>query len=191
MGGISGTPGSPSPDTVTVQGHPDGVPVPVVEPIPADDLAKVQSTNSTDGTFPSRIPTTTQPTASATRAVLTWAGRSTLFLIPYGTGADNATITGVRVLGWQKISTLWVPTAICTFAGTLSTIVGVSGAAVTDTERFCDTITLTNGIGVVLTSLADNTGISAIEVGIDGFDLVEVIFDLGTATAANCLYNAF
>jgi hypothetical protein len=166
-------------------------PVPVAPAIPADNYAVCQATNSTDASFPLLVPTTTRPAASATRCVLAWAGRASLLVTPFGVGADNSTLR-VRVTGWQRNGSLWVPVLLCEVTGTLSTIVGVSGQVPPDTARLCDTLALNRGIGLILSSAADNASVAAFEVGIDGFDPVEVTFSRnGSATSVNALYQAF
>lgn len=158
--------------------------------VPMDDLAKVQATNSTDGSFPATAPTTTQPALTATRAVLTMTGRENLLLVFFGTGNDNDTFD-YRVVGWQKISTLWVPIAIAQGSVTLSTVVGVAAAAVLNTERFGDTIDVDAGIGVVSNAPVANACAASVEVPVGPYDLVEVLFDLTGATAANALYSTY
>jgi hypothetical protein len=159
--------------------------------IPADDFTVAQATNSTDASFPSLIPTTTQPAASSTRCVITWANRSSLLVMPYGVGSDNGTLK-VRVTGWQKNGSLWLPILLADVTGTMSTIVGISGQVPADTARLCDTLVLAQGIALITSSAADNASVAAFEVGIDGFDLVEITFNRnGSATSVNALYQAF
>jgi hypothetical protein len=173
-----------------------GIPVDDGHPLPVQvvsggaaalaDFAKVRSANSTDATFAARPPTVTQPAGDG---VIAWAGKDSLLLLTYGAGADNSTVD-VRVLGWQQIAGLWVPAFLCQATFTLSAIVGVAGQAVLNTERFADTVSITNGIGVGGTPVGDSAP-ATLEVPVGPYDLVEVLFDLGTATSANCLYSAF
>lgn len=173
---------------------PDDVPVavtpaigmPVTPPVvPASDWAKVRSTNSTDGSFPAKIPTVTEPTGAG---VIAWAGRTGLLLIPYGTGADDSTFD-VKIIGWAKIGTLWVPALVAQVAVTLSTIVGVAAAEIVATERFADTLALTKGLGTIVNPVGDTQPASLmIASQLAAFEKLEFVFDLGTATAANAIY---
>lgn len=153
---------------------------------------KVFSSNATDDPFPSRVSTTTQPASAGvieSRKFGEFTNGSLLF-VPYGTGADDSTLD-LRIIGWRQIDTLWVPVILCQVQCTLSTAVGVSGAAVTNSERFADTITLTSpfgtsGVDVNVSSPANNTP-GHILIDPKGCPLIEVTVDLGTATAANAL----
>lgn len=158
--------------------------------IPSDAYTKVQSTNSTDTSFDAHIPTVTEPAASATRAVITTTGRESMLLLFYGTGNDNDTFD-YRIIGWQKTGTLWIAPTICQGSATLSGCVGVSGAAVVDTERFADTLDVDVGIGIVTNAPVADACPASLEIGVGPFDYVEVLFDRTGATAANALYTTF
>jgi hypothetical protein len=153
----------------------------------ASDFQKARSANSTDSSYLSRIPTTTEPTQDGVLVPGRLAGKSfeTLLVLPYGQGSDDTTIN-LRIVGWSKINTLWVPTLLAELAGTLSQVTGVSGASVLDTERFADILSLTNGIAVLVNPTSDSFPAYA-SVGVEGFQKVEFLFKLGTATQANAL----
>lgn len=154
-------------------------------------FVKVRSTNSTDSSFPSRVATVTRPSGDGVIEPRSFGEftRGTLVLVPYGTGADNATVD-VRVLAWRPTTGgLWIPTIVSQVACTLSGAVGVSGQDVTNTERFADTLTLSignAGIDCQVFSPANDT-VGHVTLDTKGAALLEVTFDLGTATAANAL----
>lgn len=159
------------------------------------EFARVYATNATDATFPSRVATTTQP-ADAGVVDLRRVGGSVydnVALVFYGTGNDNDTFDA-RVIGWRKVSTLWVPVPLCQLTATLSAAVGVASAAVLDTERFADTVALAAGYNAnVSAEVVTPTGDVVAHVCLDtkGFTLLEVTFDLTGATDANALWAGY
>jgi hypothetical protein len=156
-------------------------------------LSRVRATSSTDSTFPSRVPTGTAPTGDGVVGdPIVQGAPDWVQVIPFGDGADNATFD-CRVIGW-KVSDLglWVPTILAQAACILSSTVGSNTFEVTASQRFADTITLTQ----VLASSADSklsspTGelVASFQVQTRGCVLIEVTFDLGTATGANALVS--
>lgn len=170
----------------------------------SSDFFRVLSTDSTDSSFPSVIPTTTEPTGVGVIELGFSGGQSKayapngLVIVPYGTGADDATITGMRVIGWSRLpgdqattQSLWIPFILLECAAILSTAVGVAGSVLTSTYRFCDTITLvgTSGNANISHELISPTGnvIASVTCDTKGCQKVQVTFDLGTATAANAI----
>jgi len=165
----------------------------------SDAFRRVRTTNSTDSAFPARTATTTEPTGQGIvnlsrpdygQPVQEWVQ----FLF-YGTDAANETFDA-RILGWRKVITesdgtataLWVPTIIAQVACTLSTFTGVSGAVVTNTEFFCDTlaVTLANTLQVQVNSQTNDTPGNVL-VNTVGYNKLEVLFDMGTAASGNAL----
>ncbi|TXH14226.1 MAG: hypothetical protein E6R03_09730 [Hyphomicrobiaceae bacterium] len=153
--------------------------------------SKARSTNDTTNGFASKVATATQPSGEGV-ITISQTGRFTrnnVMLIPFGAGSDNNTMS-VRAIAWRQISTLWVPTIVCEVACTLSTAVGVSGAAVVDTDRFADTLTLTYGnagVDCQVFSPANNTPAHVV-FDAKGATLLEIIFTTGgSATSCNAL----
>lgn len=152
--------------------------------------AKVRSASATDSSFPSKVPTATEPTGAGVLDFSPGSQLEQLVLVPYGTGANNDTFD-LRVIGWRLISDLYVPVLLAQFAVTLSQAVGVAGKSVINTERFADTLSITYGNSNVDTSVVSPTGdlIAHAIVDVKGFNKLEFTFDLGgTTTDANCLY---
>jgi len=172
----------------------------LVTTIPVGGWTRVYATNSTDATFPSRIPTATNPAGNPGIIALgaTRMNPLTLALAPYGTGADNSTLD-LRVIGWRKLinptdesTALWIPSVLAQVSCVLGASVGVASRVVIATERFADTFTVTAGTGARSTLISPiGDGIGTILVETLGYDLVEVTFDLVSATGANALYAAF
>lgn len=156
-------------------------------------LQRVRATSSTDASFPSKAPTGTVPSGDgvvsdplAGNAAPEW-----LQVVPFGDGADNSTFD-LRVIGWKPTPLgLWVPTILAQAACALSAAVGVNSYEVTASQRFADTISLTlvqaNVDSKVSSPVNDTPG--SFQVQTRGSVLVEVIFDLGTATGANALVS--
>lgn len=162
----------------------------------ADVFKKARTTSATDSSFPSRVATTTEPAddgvvslAAVTNDVSTWVK-----VVPFASGSDGDTFD-VRVIGWTRISTLWVPTILLQFTATLSAAVGVAGAAVLDTERFADTVsdpaTGMGGAGVNCqpTSPANDTPAHYL-FDSRGCPKLEFLFDrTGGSASMNVLYS--
>lgn len=153
-------------------------------------LSRVRSTLSTDSSFPSKVPTATQPSgAGVVGDPIVQGAPQWIQVIPYGEGADDSTFD-LRIIGW-KVSDLglWVPTILAQAACTLSSAVGVDTYEVTSSLRFADTISLTQVRADVDSKLSSPTGnlVASFQVETRGSAFIEVIFDLGTATGANAL----
>ena len=172
------------------------------------DFRKARGVNATDTSFPSKIPTTTEPVTPATETATSASvielatggalAQNSVLLVPYATGGDGDTFS-IRVIGWRKLprmteaSHLWVPVKLLELACTLSTVVGVAGAPIVAAERFADTLALvgTSGnddVSMDLVSPADNT-IAHCLLDVKGFQKLEVTFDSTAAgtTDMNCL----
>jgi hypothetical protein len=155
-------------------------------------LKRVRATSAT-GTFPSKVPTATAPTGAGVveDPVVGQASPQWIQVLPFGDGADNATFD-LRVIGW-KVSDLglWVPTILAQAACTLSAAVGVNTYEVTASQRFADTIVLTQVQANVDSKVSSPTGdlVGSFQVETRGCVLVEVTFNLGTATGANALIS--
>jgi hypothetical protein len=157
----------------------------------ASKLQRVRATSAT-GSFPSHVPTATQPTdAGVVGDPIVQGAPQWIQVIPFGDGADNSTFD-LRVIGW-KVSDLglWVPTVLAQAACTLSAAVGVAGTEVVAAQRFADTITLTQVLTNVDSKLSSPTGnlAASFQVETRGCALIEVTFNLGTATGANALVS--
>lgn len=155
-------------------------------------LQRVRATSSTDSTFPFKVPTATAPTGDGVIGdPIVQGAPSWVQIIPFGDGADNATFD-LRVIGW-KVSDLglWVPTILAQAACVLSGAVGANGFEVTASQRFADTITLTQVQANVDSKVSSPVGdlVASFQVETRGSALIEVIFDLGTATGANALVS--
>lgn len=161
-------------------------------------LARALAANATDSTFPSRIPTLTQP-ALAIGDLDGNIQQNGLLVMPFAIGADNETFS-MRLIQWRYIgsgpqaySRLWVPTVLAEFACTLCAAVGVASSPVLNTERFCDTITLVGSTGNANISheivSPGNDTIAYILLDLKGAHLWEPTFDIGTGpTSMNALY---
>ncbi|NBT57466.1 hypothetical protein EBT16_01665 [bacterium] len=154
-------------------------------------LSRVRATSAT-GSFPSKVPTATQPSgAGVVGDPVVQGAPQWIQVIPFGDGADDSTFD-LRVIGW-KVSDLglWVPTILAQAACTLSTAVGVDTYEVTSSQRFADTISLTQVRADVDSKLSSPTGnlVGSFQVETRGSAFIEVTFNLGTATGANALIS--
>jgi hypothetical protein len=154
-------------------------------------LSRVRATSAT-GSFPSKVPTATQPTgAGVVEDPVVQGAPQYVQIIPFGDGDDDSTFD-LRVMGW-KVSDLglWVPTILAQAACTLSATVGVDTYEATSSQRFADTIVLTQVRTNVDSKLSNPTGnlIASFQVETRGCAFIEVTFNLGTATGANALVS--
>lgn len=154
-------------------------------------LSRVRATSAT-GSFPSKVPTATQPSGDGVVGdPIVQGAPQYIQVIPFGDGADDSTFD-LRVIGW-KVSDLglWVPTILAQAACTLSTAVGVNTYEATASQRFADTISLTQVRADVDSKLSSPTGnlVASFQVETRGCAFIEVTFNLGTATGANALVS--
>lgn len=168
-------------------------------------LQKIRPINSADTSFGSRVPTVTQPSGTGVFAIGQNLGPQRLKLIPYGVGDDND-VFAMRIIGWSRTveaPTIWIPCVIGELTCTMGGIVGVAGASIVDTERFCDTIAVvsqgktsdTDGGGAAASSgqieLFSNANdlVAFAVIAVNGYQMVELTFDMttGNPTNANCL----
>ena len=155
-------------------------------------LQRARATSAT-GTFPSKVPTATTPTGAGVvnDPIVGQAAPDWVQIIPFGDGADNSTFD-LRVIGWEVSELgLWVPVILAQAACTLSAAVGANTYEVTASQRFADTITLTQVLTNVDSKLSSPTGdlVASFQVQTRGCVYVEVTFNLGTATGANALVS--
>lgn len=155
-------------------------------------LKRVRATSAT-GTFPSKVPTSTAPTGAGVieDPIVGDKAPEWIQVLPFGDGADNATFD-CRVIGW-KVSDLglWVPTILAQAACTLSAAVGVASTEVVAAQRFADTIVLTQVQANVDSKVSSPTAdlVGSFQVQTRGSVLIEITFNLGTATGANALIS--
>lgn len=176
-------------------------------------FSRFRTTNSTDASFPSRVPVNARPSgagnaaAQTTSAVLDLGidkfgnGDSTqnaIIIVPFGTGSDTNTFL-MRLIGWRVVggdaplTQLWIPVPIVDLTCTLSTPVGVAGMIIDANNRFCDTLAIantigTNGVSVDVCSNGANLIAHAV-IDMKGFQLVEATFDRNSsASSCNSLW---
>lgn len=161
---------------------------------------KALATATTSTSFTAKIPTTTKPAASTTRAVIDLYDASLgiavnahvpkfVSLAPYLTAANN--VTGdLRLWGWTKTADIttnvWVPTLLLQLAVVAGNI---DGSAIEASAFMADTITVTYGPDEATEISPANDLSAVILTHIRGAELLELDFDVGTATAANCLWR--
>lgn len=170
-----------------------------------EKFKKVRTVNATDTSFPSKVPTGTEPTGSGSSAsaasVINLEGdgqcQNGLIVLPYAIGDDDD-VFDMRVIGWRCVGNdplyaIWIPVVLAQVTCTISTCVGVAGKEVLNTERFADTITLVTGNANVSIDITSPTGNVAAHFVMDvkGFQKVEFTFDMttGNPDSANALYS--
>lgn len=162
------------------------------------------TTNSTDASFASLVPTKTAPVVSATGGVFVATGdTSPAVALPqgiealfFGAGADNSTFSA-RLTGWKATrgltAVIWMPVTIFEVSVTLSAMVGVAATDVLNTDRLADTITLATGYlsgdptGVLVTSPTGDIA-GNVSAAIRGYNYLQWSFKTGTSTNCNALW---
>lgn len=177
----------------------------------ARSAKRALTTNANSSAFASKIPTITEPTNDGViKIAQSGVGQgvpSRIKLWPILLGSDND-VSSMRIIGWNRVEkdaakTLWVPTVIGEYVCTAGAAVGIAGAAVGATERFCDTIVpvaarqrdevIAAGTAIgsdyeVLSPVGDLIG--HIILPIAGFEKLEFTFDQTTGTPTqNVLYS--
>ena len=155
---------------------------------------KAFTTNSTAASFTQPVSTLTEPTADgvvdlAKDGLVT---NNQIKLLPFGVGSATQTFN-LRVVGWTTVRnatvTQWVPFTLCELVCTLCTATGVATAPVTDTNKFCDTITLTTGNANVDNSIVSpgSNQIAHAVIDVKGCAKIQVLIDVVSATSGNAL----
>lgn len=159
-------------------------------------LQKVFAANVADaGPIVAPVPTTTMPDGEGVIDV-SYPNMSLesihngALLIFYGTrtAADNETLTA-RITGWRHVANLWVPIGLANLLVTLGTQTGVSGADVSETEYFADTIADSGTPWPTAASIAGNhspADNTAAAVVIDSHNCTRVQVQLARGTCASC-----
>jgi hypothetical protein len=163
------------------------------------NFRKAKATNATDTSFPSKVPTATEPTNDGVHDLLNGVANGSVpnaaVLVPYGTG-DADDVFAMRVIGWRRVgfdplTDLWVPVVLAELTCTMSATTGVAGTPVVATEFFVDTLALVTGNDDISIDIVSPTGdeIAHAVVDLKGFQKVEITFDMTTndPTGANCL----
>ncbi len=173
-------------------------------------VRRLRATNENASSFASKIPTITEPTNDG---VLNLTANGVLVakrikLWPILLGSEND-VSSMRLIGWSKVlldtlKDLWFPTIIGEWVCTSSATVGIAGAAVLNTERFCDTLvpvaarqrdrvisagTAINSNYEVLSPVGDLIGNIVLEL--EGFEKIEATSDQTTQTSTFNLLYAF
>lgn len=145
--------------------------------------------------------TITEPAASATRTIIGtglaggYKQGVTIKVKPFGRSADNNTIK-IKVQGWSRVQEItgapsveWVSSIVAEVLATLSSsLPGIAGMAVTDSDLFADTLATTNGFAI-LHQGASNVDSAFFECDVTSYEYVEILYALGTGSEANCLWN--
>ena len=134
-------------------------------------------------------------------ALITLDQANSLILLPFGAGADTGTIV-INVYLWSPVVNtdgssggIFYPHLSCVLACVLGTRAGIANTAVIDTDLAVKTITATydGSLGADLIVNAGG-GVAATEpapcaIDTTGATHASVLFDVGTATNANCLWR--
>lgn len=152
-------------------------------------IEKFLTANSTASSWASLATGTSIPTTAVGPRSASAVARPDGFLsiIPFGVGANNATFD-MRIIGIRRVDTdAYIQVVLAQLACTLSQDVGDSGQIVTDSERFCDTISQTFGPSgnQVISPTGDVRGWVLADLLEYPWYLLD--FKVGTATSANAL----
>ena len=164
------------------------------------DWRKALTTDNTDATFDTIVPTTTKPSADGVVDLLdTDLGESSgtyvpslVQIMPYCANAPGETFD-MRVWGWSKYdssgTTYWIPIMIAEF----NLVSGNIAAGFDADAYFADTITLADGDAdtLVVSTANDVPGYAVVDIM--GSELIQFDFDDDAGANAslndNCLYK--
>lgn len=157
----------------------------------------LKTADSTDTSFPSKIPTLTEPVGNGVLELGQFGAVSQngVVLLPYATAGNNDTFS-IRLIGWRKIGTapdvaMWIPVVLCELACICCAATGVTGGAILATERFVDSLTIVTGNANVSIDVVSPLGdvIAHAVADTKGCQKIEATFDstAAGATAMNCL----
>lgn len=159
-----------------------------------------------------KVPTSTKPvtvddSATPTSNTLVFDCKhnyTQLAFFCYHASAVDNTTTAARLTAWSHINgavPLWIPHVVLDITVTASSALnGESGAILAATEAFGDTYakgTMQDDLMVPDDNIwspggtAANAGIGYVLVDTLGYELLQVEFDIGTASAANVCYRQF
>ena len=136
-----------------------------------------------------------QPTAFITGFPTPGANLAKIsFYQPAGTGtstADNSCKVKIYGTAPNPAGTLWTSSFICEVLVTVGARVGVSGADVDVTDKFCDAIELESGDTSVRIVTDTSDGIASITVDLEGASYLQMFPDRqGTTWASGTKFNA-
>ncbi len=166
---------------------------------PPRPWTRLFAANQTGASITTPTPTTTAPTGTNVIDLTGGAAPSNLAFAFFGAGSDDQTAVA-RITGWKRCvltgsTPIWVPTPLASLNLTLSTAVGVAGAAIINADRFCDIIAeatvYTTAKEIVQAASPDNT-LAVFKLDVFGHEYVQV--DVGTgssATNVNGIYSGF
>ncbi len=112
---------------------------------------KARSVNATTTVYPARGYTLTEPKGDSGDGIgqaiieLVEGGKLTqnsVILWPYSSGGNDSAFS-VRVIGWKKVVTEWLPTTLCELACVAGAMNGIPGGQLGPTEFLADTISFT------------------------------------------------
>ena len=172
-----------------------------------EPLRLARPINTTATSYPSRLPTITEPvsagTATATSQFVHTLGyngscaSNVVQIFPFGLGSDTNAFN-MRVLGWRflpatvALPAMWFPFPLAEFLCTLSsTLPGIADQQIIATSLFADTITLVGSVGNAnisceIVSPANDT-MAHVIVDLKGCTKFEIIFDMVSATDGNAI----
>ena len=157
---------------------------------------KLYATNPTSTAFAAIVQSTTDPAGDGVFTL----GRPGAGSVPdsvailfFGVGADNTTFDA-RVIGYRYLPPSsdtevgsWVAELLCQVSCTLSAgLPGLASTPVNASQLYCDTVSVTNGIGIVGDVVTDVLP-ARLVVPAEGCSRIKVVFDMTGATSGNAL----
>lgn len=161
--------------------------------------------NSTEGDFIIPVPQADEPvtvdsSTPTANSIVIDCGGSTTMIYPFGTDADNEAFV-INIYLWSRClkastttSDLWIPFyvggATCTLSSTLN---GVAGGLLSATEYLADTVvelaTNTWDDDLIKARSFASDQLAEIRVNTEGYQKLEIRFDMTTAASGNALYR--
>jgi hypothetical protein len=170
-------------------------------------MNQMRKTNTTDSSYPSRVPQVATPSGIGDNAAQTTSAvfalgdggqhcQNAALIIPFGTGSDNQTMN-MKVLGWYLFGQqtpnkqVWVPVEFCELAVTLGAATGPAASLIPTTMLFADELVVTKGNQGVSIDVVSPSGdnIAHALVDLQGARFLEIVFNTNSsATDCNALF---
>jgi hypothetical protein len=169
-------------------------------------LNAARATNTTDSSYPSRVPRNATPSGTGNNASQTTAASiiqagaggqecdNAVKVIPFGTGSSGNAFT-LKLIGWEHYgqaapnTQVWVPVDLCELNVTLGTAAG-PGGLIPATMLFATSLSVTVGnVNVSIDVVSPgNNGIAHFVADLKGCRLFELVFAVVSSTDANALF---
>lgn len=136
--------------------------------------------------------TTTEPTGDGIyRMNVSSRPTSSVAISFFGGNTADGTFT-VRLTGWRKVGSLWIPVPLLTLSGILGAMTGVAGAGVTNSQLFADTLAISTAFTSAYEIISPTSDqVALVKVDLFGCEKLQVQLAKGTCDSVGALAAGF